>query len=426
MAGCSLGSARAGSARLPPLPGALALPQWDDVAGLESAKDALKEAVILPVKFPQFFTGKRKPWSGILLYGPPGTGKSYLAKVRCVCGGGWPAAGWPMQRRGCMQQLGAPPTDVLALPPSLAAPPPGGGHRGRLYLFQRLLLGPGVQVDGRVREACQQPVHARAGKVAFDHIYRRGAVEGARAARCACNARRAPPPLDPLSARAATQIDALCSSRGEGESEAARRIKTEFLVQMQGVGHGSEEQRVLMLGATNLPQALDQAIRRRFDKRVYIPLPEAPARATMFKIHLGDTPNSLTAADYEELGRRTEGFSGSDISVVVKDVLMQPVRKTQVRARRGRAPLASHVGCQPHPAPSCARCHPHPPPPPLRRMRRTFDKCAACWSRARQGSRAPSPRRCRAWQTKARPSWCSRPPSACVTLKRCCCARGPP
>jgi len=62
----------------------------------------------------------------------------------------------------------------------------------------------------------------------------------------------------------AVQIDALCSSRGDGESEASRRIKTEFLVQMQGVN--SNDSRVLVLGATNLPYALDQAMRRRFDR----------------------------------------------------------------------------------------------------------------------------------------------------------------
>jgi len=55
--------------------------KWTDVAGLEAAKESLKEAVILPIRFPQLFDETRKPWRGILLYGPPGTGKSYLAKA---------------------------------------------------------------------------------------------------------------------------------------------------------------------------------------------------------------------------------------------------------------------------------------------------------------------------------------------------------
>eukprot|EP00887_Chlorella_sp_A99_P006851 scaffold2.g6851.t1 len=226
--------------------------KWDDVAGLEGAKEALKEA---------FFTGKRKPWSGILLYGPPGTGKSYLAKAVAT---------------------EADSTFFSVSSSDLVSKWMGESEKLVSSLF------------ALARE--------KAPAIIF---------------------------ID--------EIDALCSTRGEGESEAARRIKTEFLVQMQGVGHSNDSRRVLMLGATNLPYALDQAVRRRFDKRIYIPLPEAPARANMFKIHLGDTPHSLTPTEFDELGAATEGFSGSDVAVVVKDVLMQPgvadgfvqVRKTQ-------------------------------------------------------------------------------------------------
>jgi len=49
----------------------------------------------------------------------------------------------------------------------------------------------------------------------------------------------------------------------------------------------------------------------------------------MFKLHLGSTPNLLTESDYRELGKRTDGYSGADISIIVRDALMQPVRKVQ-------------------------------------------------------------------------------------------------
>ena len=81
------------------------------------------------------------------------------------------------------------------------------------------------------------------------------------------------------------EVDSLCGSRSEGENETSRRIKTEFLVQMQGVGNDNDG--ILVLGATNVPWELDAAIRRRFEKRIYIPLPDLQARSVMFKIRLG-------------------------------------------------------------------------------------------------------------------------------------------
>lgn len=123
------------------------------------------------------------------------------------------------------------------------------------------------------------------------------------------------------------EIDALCGPRGEGESEASRRIKTELLVQMDGVGRDSKG--VLILGATNIPWQLDSAIRRRFQRRVHISLPDTPARMRMFELAVGSTPCELKQEDYKTLAQLSEGYSGSDITIAVQDALMQPVRKIQ-------------------------------------------------------------------------------------------------
>mmetsp|Transcript_22169 Transcript_22169/g.36730 ORF Transcript_22169/g.36730 Transcript_22169/m.36730 type:complete len:431 (+) Transcript_22169:107-1399(+) len=225
--------------------------RWDDIAGLESAKDALKEAVILPMKFPHLFVGNRKPWRGILLYGPPGTGKSYLAKAVAT---------------------EADSTFFSVSSSDLVSKWLGESERLVRNLFEL----------------------ARENKPSIVFI---------------------------------DEVDSLASNRSDNESESARRIKTEFLVQMQGVGNNSDG--ILVLGATNIPWGLDPAIRRRFEKRIYIPLPEAPARGKMFEIHIKKTPNSLTPADFQKLGEMSEGFSGSDISVVVRDAIMEPIRKLQ-------------------------------------------------------------------------------------------------
>jgi vacuolar protein-sorting-associated protein 4 len=72
-------------------------------------------------------------------------------------------------------------------------------------------------------------------------------------------------------------------------------------------GVGTDNDGILVLGATNIPWVLDAAIRRRFEKRIYIPLPEEHARLTMFKLHLGNTFHTLTEADLKTLAAKTEG-----------------------------------------------------------------------------------------------------------------------
>jgi vacuolar protein-sorting-associated protein 4 len=96
------------------------------------------------------------------------------------------------------------------------------------------------------------------------------------------------------------------------------------------------------------------AMRRRFEKRVYIALPEPFARAKMFKLNLGDTPNDITEQQFEQMGEMSEGYSGSDIAVVVREALMEPLRKCQTAKQFMLTPTGFYIPCENYP--NCPHC----------------------------------------------------------------------
>lgn len=127
------------------------------------------------------------------------------------------------------------------------------------------------------------------------------------------------------------EIDSLLTQRKSTENEASRRIKTEFLVQLDGAGT-SKQGRVLTIGATNRPQELDEAARRRFTKRMYIPLPVEGDRRILLQVMLKNNNHKLTEAQIETLAKETDGFSGADIKSLCTDAAMGPIRQLGAKA----------------------------------------------------------------------------------------------
>ena len=131
------------------------------------------------------------------------------------------------------------------------------------------------------------------------------------------------------------EIDSLLGTRdSDGENEASRRIKNEFLVQVSnltkaaaGKDTGEDVQRVLVLAATNLPWGIDEAARRRFVRRQYIPLPARNTRSAQFETLLKHQKHTLSEIDMLGLLDMTDGFSGSDITALAKDAAMGPLRE---------------------------------------------------------------------------------------------------
>jgi len=96
------------------------------------------------------------------------------------------------------------------------------------------------------------------------------------------------------------EIDSIGGKRKEEEHETMRRVKTQLLVEMQGVG--SDNEGVLVLAATNLPWEIDDALRRRLEKRIYISLPDEDSRRLILIHCIGQTPHTLTDENWQELG----------------------------------------------------------------------------------------------------------------------------
>nr|XP_023903606.1 katanin p60 ATPase-containing subunit A-like 2 isoform X1 [Quercus suber] len=225
--------------------------KWESIKGLENAKRLLKEAVVMPIKYPKYFTGLLTPWKGILLFGPPGTGKTMLAK--------------------------AVATECKTTFFNISASSVVSKWRGDSEKLVKVLF--------------ELARHHAPSTIFLD------------------------------------EIDAIISHRGgEGRSdhEASRRLKTELLIQMDGLTRTDEL--VFVLAATNIPWELDAAMLRRLEKRILVPLPEPEARRSMLEELLPSQPDE-EKLPYDLLVERTEGFSGSDIRLLCKEAAMQPLRR---------------------------------------------------------------------------------------------------
>uniref|UniRef100_F7FZD4 Multifunctional fusion protein n=3 Tax=Ornithorhynchus anatinus TaxID=9258 RepID=F7FZD4_ORNAN len=127
------------------------------------------------------------------------------------------------------------------------------------------------------------------------------------------------------------EIDSICGRRGTSdEHEASRRVKSELLVQMDGVGGALENddpsKMVMVLAATNFPWDIDEALRRRLEKRIYIPLPTAKGRAELLKINLREVELDPDI-HLEDIADRIEGYSGADITNVCRDASLMAMRR---------------------------------------------------------------------------------------------------
>ncbi|KAI3631917.1 hypothetical protein MIR68_009753 [Amoeboaphelidium protococcarum] len=214
---------------------------WDDIAGLQAAKQQLQELVILPALRQDLFQGLRSPAKGLLLFGPAGTGKTLLAK----------AVAHESNSKFFSISSSSLTSKWLGESEKLVR---------TMFLLARHLQPSIIFID---------------------------------------------------------EIDSILGQRQSASSSGGG-----------GGGATDPNDRVVLIAATNRPQDLDEAVRRRFTKRLYIPLPEAETRSQLLKQLLDKHKrHSVSASQLNAIVKKTEGYSCSDLNALAKEAALYPLRE---------------------------------------------------------------------------------------------------
>lgn len=315
-------------------------------AGLEDAKAVIEEAVIWPLQSAgtDVFTGLTQPAKGVLLFGPPGTGKTLIGKaVAHECKATFfsisassltsVSSSWSVYMQPCSAPTGSmQPIECH----SAAATPLSSRDSGcccRLLLGERAASArsssPSSALSNALLCARLSAYPLTTPLVPILWRLQKWIGESEKLVRTLFAVARAKQP----SVVFMDEVDSLLTSRGEGEHESSRRVKTEFLVQLDGAGTQSTDF-VLIIGATNRPQELDEAARRRFTRRIYVPLPNEESRRDLLMRLLSEAHHNLTDEHINTIVAATAGYSGADVSQVCKAAAMGPLREKMLQAKR--------------------------------------------------------------------------------------------
>jgi transitional endoplasmic reticulum ATPase len=248
---------------------------YDDLGGIGSTIDQIREMVELPLRYPEIFERLGvDPPKGVLLYGPPGTGKTRLARAV------------------------ANESDANFF--SIAGPEIMGSAYG--------------ESERRLREIFEE-----AGKSSPSIIF-----------------------ID--------EIDSIAPKRGQVQGETEKRLVAQLLTLLDGL---EPRQNVVVIAATNRPEAIDEALRRpgRFDREIVIGVPDERGRREILAIHTRGMPLD-GGVNLPELARRTYGFVGADLAALAREAAIEAVRRImpQINLAEGTIPpevldnLAVHGG----------------------------------------------------------------------------------